>query len=47
MTFLRKMSYRKILEIGSSAFRVIGVFQDQSGDRKATYLYALYNTTID
>ena len=37
----------KYLEIGSSAFKVVGVFQDQSGDRGTSHLLALYYSTID
>ena len=34
----------KYLEIGSSAFKVIGVFQDQSGDREERLIYIPYTT---
>ena len=34
----------KYLEIGSSAFKVIGVFQDQSGDREERLIYMPYTT---
>ena len=34
----------KYLEIGSSAFKVVGVFQDQSGDREERLIYIPYTT---
>ena len=34
----------KYLEIGSSAFKVVGVFQDQSGDREERLIYLPYTT---
>ena len=34
----------KYLEIGSSAFKVVGVFQDQSGDREERLIYMSYTT---
>lgn len=34
----------KYLEIGSSAFKVVGVFQDQSGDREERLIYMPYTT---
>lgn len=34
----------KFLELGSSAFKVIGVFQDQSGDREERLIYMPYTT---
>ena len=34
----------KYLEIGSSAFKIVGVFQDQSGDREERLIYIPYTT---
>ena len=34
----------KYLEIGSSAFKVVGMFQDQSGDREERLIYMPYTT---
>ena len=34
----------KYLEIGSTAFKVVGVFQDQSGDREERLIYIPYTT---
>ena len=34
----------KYLEIGSSAFKVVGVFQDKSGDREERLIYIPYTT---
>ena len=34
----------KYLEIGSSAFKVVGVFQDQGGDREERLIYMPYTT---
>lgn len=42
--FDKKNPIGKYLEIGSSAFKVIGVFQDQSGDREERLIYMPYTT---
>ena len=34
----------KYLEMGTSAFKVVGVFQDQSGDREERLIYMPYTT---
>ena len=34
----------KYLEMGTSAFKVVGVFQDQSGDREERLIYMAYTT---
>ena len=34
----------KYLEIGSTAFKVVGIFQDQSGDREERLIYIPYTT---
>ena len=42
--FKKENPVGKYLEIGSSAFKVVGVFQDQSGDREERLIYIPYTT---
>tara|TARA_B100001057_G_scaffold182149_1_gene182879 strand:- start:245 stop:1474 length:1230 start_codon:yes stop_codon:yes gene_type:complete len=42
--FKKEEPIGKYLEIGSSAFKVVGVFQDQSGDREERFIYMPYTT---
>ena len=42
--FKKENPIGKYLEIGSSAFKVVGVFQDQSGDREERLIYIPYTT---